>query len=290
MEVGADGGQLLFAFPILRLIVPAAGDTILLAQAWALCARGYPIDGRHRQVARYNSAACGFSWLRRRCRIACCRAVTAPFQARTSAYTGSAGRLALSASVTQIETNPHRFRHPQLLPLRTGRPPSGPIVPAKSAAIETPAARPCALSPMSPCTAWPGYSGWWHSRGVFRPALALAISSTGLIERFGLGVVAHVVVQQGQVVQADGIVGVIFAQRFLLDVQRLPVERLGLGVVAACRDTAGPGCSGCWHSRDVFRPVTRFSIFERLASRAARPWRSRPCHRTATARLFRLSA
>ncbi len=77
----------------------------------------------------------------------------------------------------------------------------------------------------------------WRSRGG---AHRLVHDLHGLAEEgLGAGVVAHGLVQQGQVVQARGVVGVALAQGLLPDLQRLAVERLGAGVVA--RGPVQPG-------------------------------------------------
>ena len=53
-----------------------------------------------------------------------------------------------------------------------------------------------------------------------------------LVERLGLGVTAHRVVQPRQVVQRGGVVGMPLAQGRATNLHRLLVERLGLGVTA----------------------------------------------------------
>ena len=51
-------------------------------------------------------------------------------------------------------------------------------------------------------------------------------------ERFGPPIVALVLIQAGQIVQAVGIIGVVLAQDFLPDLQCLAEERLGPRIVA----------------------------------------------------------
>ena len=51
-----------------------------------------------------------------------------------------------------------------------------------------------------------------------------------LIQRLGLGVVAGGVVEEGEVVERSGGIGVLGAQRLLADRQRPLKQRLGLGV------------------------------------------------------------
>jgi hypothetical protein len=53
-----------------------------------------------------------------------------------------------------------------------------------------------------------------------------------LEEGFGLGVLAHGLVQQGQVVEAGGDVRVVLAQLVLADLQATLEEGFGLGVLA----------------------------------------------------------
>ena len=70
----------------------------------------------------------------------------------------------------------------------------------------------------------------------------LADGQGALVERLGLGVVAHRLVQPRQVVEAGGGVGMLGAERLLADGQGAPVERLGLRVVAHAAVTTRLGC------------------------------------------------
>ncbi len=53
-----------------------------------------------------------------------------------------------------------------------------------------------------------------------------------LIERFGFGVITHVIIQQPQIVEGLGGGWVIRADGFLCDVERALIERFGFGVIA----------------------------------------------------------
>ena len=53
-----------------------------------------------------------------------------------------------------------------------------------------------------------------------------------LVERFGFGVLAHGVVQRGQVIEAIRHVGMFRPKDFLPDPERFLVERFGFGVLA----------------------------------------------------------
>ena len=77
---------------------------------------------------------------------------------------------------------------------------------------------------------------------MFRAERFLADLQRALIERFGLGVVAHGIVKLRQIVEACRGVGMLRAEGFLADLQRALIERFGLGVVAHCSYTAPPGC------------------------------------------------
>src|SRR5207237_1377454 len=70
-------------------------------------------------------------------------------------------------------------------------------------------------------TATPGWS-------VPRPVSWLP----ALVERVGVGVLALLLVHDGQTDEGGGRIGVVCAARLLLDRQRALVERLGLGVLA----------------------------------------------------------
>ena len=68
---------------------------------------------------------------------------------------------------------------------------------------------------------------------VFAPTEGFLVNSQRtLIERFGLGVAALGDVKGGQIVERQGHIGMIGAERLLADRQRALVERLGLGVAA----------------------------------------------------------
>src|SRR5271166_3650371 len=78
-------------------------------------------------------------------------------------------------------------------------------------------------------------------RVAFSPAdpvpfglLPLPDSERFLVERFGFGVLAHRLVQQGQVVEASRRFDTFWPKDFLSDSERFPVERLGFGVLAHC--------------------------------------------------------
>ena len=64
------------------------------------------------------------------------------------------------------------------------------------------------------------------------PSAFSSIASARLKEPFGLGVLAFLVVQDGQTDEGVGHIGVVFAERLLADRQRALVEYLGVGVLA----------------------------------------------------------
>ena len=70
----------------------------------------------------------------------------------------------------------------------------------------------------------------------------LADGERALVERLGLGVAAGVPVEQAQVVERVGDVGMLGAEGLLVDGERALVQRLGLGVAAGVAGRAGPGC------------------------------------------------
>ena len=53
-----------------------------------------------------------------------------------------------------------------------------------------------------------------------------------LKERFGFGVLAHILVEHGQVIEALGGVGMFRPKNLLPDPERFLVERFGFGVLA----------------------------------------------------------
>ena len=62
--------------------------------------------------------------------------------------------------------------------------------------------------------------------------LVFADLEAALVERLGLGILAHGLVEVGQVVEAGGDVGVVGPELVFADLQAALVEGLGLGVLA----------------------------------------------------------
>ena len=112
------------------------------------------------------------------------------------------------------------------------------------------------------------------------PELLLPDLQAAAVERLGLGVPAHGLVQVRQVVQAGGHVGVVAPELLLPDLQAAAVERLGLGVPAHgpvqvarlfrlvatsgwSRPAASPGSPGCVRqsgSASAYRPMALVQI------------------------------
>ena len=67
---------------------------------------------------------------------------------------------------------------------------------------------------------------------MFRPKNLLPDPERFLKERFGFGVLAHRLVQRGQVIEADRRVGMFFTKNLLQDLERFLKERFGFGVLA----------------------------------------------------------
>ncbi len=61
-----------------------------------------------------------------------------------------------------------------------------------------------------------------------------------LAERFGFGVLAHALVQQGQVIGGSRRIGMFSAKELLLDLERFQVEGFGFGNLALI-NYRGPG-------------------------------------------------
>ena len=53
-----------------------------------------------------------------------------------------------------------------------------------------------------------------------------------LVERFGIGVTALVIVQKRQIVQRQRDIGMVGPKRFLMDGERSLVKRFGVGIAA----------------------------------------------------------
>ena len=70
-------------------------------------------------------------------------------------------------------------------------------------------------------------------------------------QRFGFGIVAHILIKQRQIVQACGRIGMLPAKDFLANLQSLFEQRFGFGIVAHLLDKATPDCSGLWPYRDA---------------------------------------
>ena len=125
-------------------------------------------------------------------------------------------------------------------------------------------------------------SGW------SAPELLLPDLQAAAVERLGLGVPAHGLVQDRQVVQAGGHVGVVAPELLLPDLQAAAVERLGLGVpahglVQAARLFRLVATSG-WSRPSCFSQISRL----RRKSGSASAYRPMAWYRSA--RLFRLVA
>src|SRR5438128_305394 len=68
--------------------------------------------------------------------------------------------------------------------------------------------------------------------GMFRAQRFFADFERALMERFRLGIVAHVSIKHRQIVEAPTGVGMFRAQRFFADFERALIERFRLGVFA----------------------------------------------------------
>ena len=79
------------------------------------------------------------------------------------------------------------------------------------------------------------------------PSAFSRIARVALVERLGLGVAALGLVQLGQVVERLCDIGVVGAQRLLVDRQRALIERLGLGVAALVLVQQGQVVERCSH-------------------------------------------
>ena len=78
--------------------------------------------------------------------------------------------------------------------------------------------------------------------GVFGAERFFVDFQRALIERFRLGVVAHVNIKRRQIVEALCGVGVFRPERFFPDFERALIERFRLGVVAHVGHKAPPDC------------------------------------------------
>ena len=67
---------------------------------------------------------------------------------------------------------------------------------------------------------------------MFWPKDLLPDPERFLIERFGFGVLAHFLVQHGQVIEAHRRVGMFWPKNLLPDPERFLEERFGFGVLA----------------------------------------------------------
>ena len=67
---------------------------------------------------------------------------------------------------------------------------------------------------------------------MFWPKNLLPDPERFLVERFGFGVLAHILVQLGQVIEAGRRVGMFWPKNLLPDPERFLVERFGFGVLA----------------------------------------------------------
>ena len=67
---------------------------------------------------------------------------------------------------------------------------------------------------------------------MFWPKNLLPDPERLLVERFGFGVLAHILVQQGQVIEALRRVGMFWPKDLLADPERFLVQRFGFGVLA----------------------------------------------------------
>src|SRR5271165_2055537 len=72
---------------------------------------------------------------------------------------------------------------------------------------------------------------------MFWPKNLLVDLERFLVERFGFGVLAHIVVQLAKVIEAVGRVGMFWPKNLLSDPQRF-LERFGFGVLAYGADSA----------------------------------------------------
>jgi len=107
-------------------------------------------------------------------------------------------------------------------------------------------------------------------RVAFSPAdpvpfglLPLPDSERFLVERFGFGVLAHRLVQQGQVVEASRRFDTFWPKDFLSDSERFPVERFGFSVLAHCPVELGQAiealrCVGMFVSENLLADPERF--------------------------------
>ena len=99
---------------------------------------------------------------------------------------------------------------------------------------------------------------------MFWPKNLLPDPERFLKERFGFGVLAHIQVQPGQVIEAGRRVGMFRAQDLLPDPERFLVQRLGFGVVPDLFEKEpeviqGSAVSGCSGPRTRFATSTAFS-------------------------------
>ena len=76
---------------------------------------------------------------------------------------------------------------------------------------------------------------------MFWPKNLLPDPERFLKERFGFGVLAHSLVQLGQVIEARRRVGMFWPKNLLPDPERFLKERFGFGVLAHILGTARPG-------------------------------------------------
>ena len=74
------------------------------------------------------------------------------------------------------------------------------------------------------------------------PKLFSSMASARRIQRLGLGQPVGGLQQQGQVVEADGDVGVVGPEALLVDGQRAADQRLGLGQPVGGLQQLRPGC------------------------------------------------
>ena len=115
---------------------------------------------------------------------------------------------------------------------------------------------------------------------MFWPKNLLPDPERFLKERFGFGVLAHVLVQQGQVIEALRRVGMFWPKNLLPDPERFLKERFGFGVLAH-RAVQAAQVIEAGRRVGMFWPKNLLPDSGALPGRAVRLWRTRPYPGTA---------
>ena len=110
---------------------------------------------------------------------------------------------------------------------------------------------------------------------MFWPKDLLPDPERFLKERFGFGVLAHSLVQRGQVIEAERRVGMFWPKNLLPDPERFLVERFGFGVLAHSLVQRGQVIEAAAPCRDVLAQEPSAGSGA-LLDRAVRLWRTRP--------------